>query len=177
MGLAAFMAGCPPAEVTGHFREAFARYDAIVGRSGKELRRYATRSQLLLAEYCSQHGLLVEANAALMRAQNQVINNCSPDLLSPTTAGQVAPAKRGGSAGGKLDRSRSAGASRLESASYEPASYKKMGLPLGACRVAVFKLSAATACQQSLSVSQQAFTSVLCRRVGCDQTISGTCMY
>ena len=72
LGLAAFMAGNPMGDVVGHFREAFARYDGIAGRSGRDLRRYATRSQLLLAEYCCQHSLFGEANAALMRAQTQV---------------------------------------------------------------------------------------------------------
>lgn len=73
LGLAIFMAGGPPGEVAGHFREAFSRYDALAARGNAEMRRFATRSQLLLAEVCCHCGLHADANAALMRAQGQVL--------------------------------------------------------------------------------------------------------
>ena len=59
-------------EVISCFRDAFHRYDSVKGRDADKMRRYATRSQLLLAEYCCQQGHFSEANAALMRAQSQV---------------------------------------------------------------------------------------------------------
>jgi len=77
-GLASFMAGAPASEVIAYFREAFSRFDAVAGRSGRDMRRYATRSQLLLAEFCCQNRLFGEANAALMRAQNQVLAATTP---------------------------------------------------------------------------------------------------
>ena len=73
--LALFMAGYSQGEIIACFRDAFHRYDSLAGRGGDNIRRYATRSQLLLAEYCCKQSHYSEANAALMRAQSQVISS------------------------------------------------------------------------------------------------------
>lgn len=70
LGLASYLMNGQITDITGYLREAFARYDAVA-RAEKGQRRFATRSQLMLAQICSQHSLLSEAHAALMRAQNQ----------------------------------------------------------------------------------------------------------
>ena len=70
--IALFMAGYSQGEIIACFRDAFHRYDSLAGRGGDNIRRYATRSQLLLAEYCCKQSHYSEANAALMRAQSQV---------------------------------------------------------------------------------------------------------
>lgn len=71
------------AEVISCFRDAFHRYDSLAGRGGDNTRRYATRSQLLLAEYCCQQSHYSEANAALMRAQSQVLAPDCPQSADP----------------------------------------------------------------------------------------------
>jgi len=91
-GLASIMTGAPASEVIAFLREAFSRFDAVAGRSGRDMRRYATRSQLLLADFCCQGGLFGEANAALMRAQNQA--HLLPSYLpsNPTSTPLIAAA-------------------------------------------------------------------------------------
>ena len=66
------MTGAPMSDVTSLFREAFFRYNSVNPLQPKACVRFATRSMLLLAEYCKQHGLHAEAHSALTRAQAQV---------------------------------------------------------------------------------------------------------
>lgn len=70
--LSCFMTGAPMADVTTLFREAFFRYNSVNPLQPKTCVRFATRSMLLLADYCRQHGLHAEAHSALTRAQSQV---------------------------------------------------------------------------------------------------------
>lgn len=72
LAIAAFMGGSSISDVSSYFKDAFYRYDVATTRGGQELRRYATKSQLLLADFCCEQGMFGEANAALMRAQSQV---------------------------------------------------------------------------------------------------------
>ena len=74
------MTGAPMADVTTLFREAFFRYNSVNPLQPKACVRFATRSMLLLADYCRQHGLHAEAHSALTRAQSQVSH--SVDLHS-----------------------------------------------------------------------------------------------
>lgn len=71
------MTGAPMADVTTLFREAFFRYNSVNLLQPKACVRFATRSMLLLADYCRQHGLHAEAHSALTRAQSQVSYLCS----------------------------------------------------------------------------------------------------
>lgn len=66
------MTGAPMSDVTTLFREAFFRYNSANQLQPKACVRFATRSMLLLADYCRQHGLHAEAHSALTRAQAQV---------------------------------------------------------------------------------------------------------
>ena len=75
--LSCFMTGAPMADVTTLFREAFFRYNSANPLQPKACVRFATRSMLLLADYCRQHGLHAEAHSALTRAQSQVSCLCS----------------------------------------------------------------------------------------------------
>ena len=82
LALASFMSGAAMSDVTGHFREAYARYTtaAQAAREPKSLVRYATRTALLLAEYSRAHRQFTDAHLALMRAHFQVSTWC-PILL------------------------------------------------------------------------------------------------
>ena len=80
LAVASFMSGLPPSDIMGYFKDAFYRYDMAAGKADQEIRRYATRSQLLLADYCSERRLFAEANAALMRAQSHVCLTPLTDL-------------------------------------------------------------------------------------------------
>lgn len=66
------MTGAPMTDVTTLFREAFFRYNSANPLQPKACVRFATRSMMLLADYCRQHGLHAEAHSALTRAQAQV---------------------------------------------------------------------------------------------------------
>lgn len=83
LAVASFMSGLPPSDIMGYFKDAFYRYDMAAGKADQEIRRYATRSQLLLADYCSERRLFAEANAALMRAQSHVRLTPPTDLPTP----------------------------------------------------------------------------------------------
>ena len=72
LALSSFMTGAPMSDVTSLFREAFYRYNSVDPLRPKACVRLATRSMLLLADYCKQHGLHSEAHSALMKAQSQV---------------------------------------------------------------------------------------------------------
>ena len=74
LGLTGYMSGIAMGEVTGHFREAFYRYNTVAAaaQEPRSVVRYATRTALLLAEYARTHGQFAEAHSALMRAHFQV---------------------------------------------------------------------------------------------------------
>ena len=59
-------------DVTSLLREAFFRYNSVNPLQPKACVRLATRSMLMLADYCKQHSLHAEAHSALTRAQAQV---------------------------------------------------------------------------------------------------------
>ena len=82
LAVASFMAGLPPSEVISFFKDAFYRYDLAAGKADLEIRRFATRSQLHLADYCCSRRMYGEANAALMRAQSQANSLLLPLSLS-----------------------------------------------------------------------------------------------
>ena len=74
LALASFMSGAAMVDVTGHFREAFQRYNTAASgaREPRSLTRYATRTAMLLAEYARAHRQFTDAHLALMRAHFQV---------------------------------------------------------------------------------------------------------
>ena len=81
--LSCFMTGAPMTDVTTLFREAFFRYNSVNPLQPKACVRFATRSMMLLADYCRQHGLHAEAHSALTRAQAQVSDlNLAPQVLT-----------------------------------------------------------------------------------------------
>jgi ER-Golgi trafficking TRAPP I complex 85 kDa subunit len=72
LGLAIFMSGGAFSDVVACFKEAFHRYNTSATRAPAEAVRYATRSMMLLAEYCRACGQYAEANYAFMKAHFQV---------------------------------------------------------------------------------------------------------
>ena len=66
------VAGGKPSEIASHFKEAFQRYTTASGtRAPRSGVRAATRTMLLLADYCRGTGHHGEANYALMKAHFQ----------------------------------------------------------------------------------------------------------
>ena len=72
LALTLIVAGGKPAEIAAHFKEAFQRYTSASGtRAPRSGVRAATRTMLLLADYCRALGHHGEANYALMKAHFQ----------------------------------------------------------------------------------------------------------
>ncbi|KAL3147776.1 hypothetical protein ABBQ32_002510 [Trebouxia sp. C0010 RCD-2024] len=84
--LSCFMTGAPMTDVTTLFREAFFRYNSVNPLQPKACVRFATRSMMLLADYCRQHGLHAEAHSALTRAQAQESDSVRAGLLGEQAA-------------------------------------------------------------------------------------------
>ena len=83
LALTLIVAGGKPAEIAAHFKEAFQRYTTASGtRAPRSGVRAATRTMLLLADYCRALGHHGEANYALMKAHFQVSAQRSPMRLS-----------------------------------------------------------------------------------------------
>ena len=72
LALTLIVAGGKPSEIASHFKEAFQRYTTASGtRAPRSGVRTATRTMLLLADYCRGLGHHGEANYALMKAHFQ----------------------------------------------------------------------------------------------------------
>jgi len=72
LALTLVVAGGKPSEIASHFKEAFQRYTTASGtRAPRSGVRAATRTMLLLADYCRGLGHHGEANYALMKAHFQ----------------------------------------------------------------------------------------------------------
>lgn len=81
LALTLIVAGGKAVEVAYHFREAFQRYTSVsaTGSGGQRSGvRYATRSMLMMADYCRELGHYGEANYALMKAHFQVCAASEP---------------------------------------------------------------------------------------------------
>lgn len=73
LALSLFMTGGAMNDVTALLKEAFFRYNSVNPLQPKACVRFATRSMLVLADYCRQHGAYPDAYSALMKAHSQVI--------------------------------------------------------------------------------------------------------
>ena len=91
LALASFMSGAAMGDVTGHFKEAFHRYNtaAAAAHEPKSLVRYATRTAMLLAEYARAHRQFTDAHLALMRAHFQACRPASRNSSSTVHAHSI----------------------------------------------------------------------------------------